>query len=193
MRGEPALLEIEGRGEHQDMRIRRAREVRQTELRAKEGAAGIDVVHQVEPAHVGCCRAAEADRAGVVDDNVDAAELPYSALDRARHLTLIANVRCQRQRPAAGGFDLGSGGEDRSGQFRVRLGGLRRDGDVGAVSGRPERNGKSNAPAGAGDEKRTTREGPVCAIGSHVTSLPRIRRCGQRGMVAGEGDVSVVG
>ena len=66
---------------------------------------------------------------------------------------LVADVAGQRQRLAAGLLDLLGGGEDRAGQPRIGLHGLGRDGDVGAVARGAQRDGKSDAPAGAGHEQ----------------------------------------
>jgi hypothetical protein len=91
-------------------------------------------MHQVEPAHVGVHDRRSLDRARIVDHDVDAAEGRDGPLDRAFHLRLVAHVDHERQRMPASLGDFVSGGEDRAGQFRMRLVGLGRDGDVGAVA-----------------------------------------------------------
>jgi len=45
--------------------------------------------HQVEPLHVGHLRVGQADGAGIVDADVDAAELGYGLLDGRDHLTFV--------------------------------------------------------------------------------------------------------
>ena len=81
-------------------------QVRQAGLRAGEGAAHVDAEHQVEALHRRRQRAGQADRAGVVDQDVDAAEALDRRRDRRRHRGFVADVAEQRQRLAAGAFDL---------------------------------------------------------------------------------------
>ena len=50
---EPFLLHVERRRQHQDVRVRGLLEMRDRILRDDEGAARIDLMHQVEAAHVG--------------------------------------------------------------------------------------------------------------------------------------------
>jgi hypothetical protein len=88
-------------------------------------------------------RAGQADGAGVVDQDVDAAELGHRLGDGCLDALLVADVAGQRQRLAAGLLDLLGGGEDRAGQARIgfhRLGG---DGDVGAVARGTQRDGEA--------------------------------------------------
>src|SRR5258708_26606287 len=74
---------------------------------------------------------------------------------------------------SAGLGDFVRGGEDRAGQFRMRLVGLGRDGDVGAVARGAQRNCKPDAARCAGDEQCAVFEhnplpvGPVAAFGSN--------------------------
>jgi hypothetical protein len=63
-------------------------------------------VHQVVALHRRLERAGEADGAGVVDQDVDAAEGLDGLRDRGEHLVLLADVDHQRERLAAGGLDL---------------------------------------------------------------------------------------
>ncbi len=78
MVAEPFRVEVQRRRQRQDVRIApgacRRVEVRQARLRTEERAADIDVEHQVETLHRRRERAGEADRARVVDEDVDAAE-----------------------------------------------------------------------------------------------------------------------
>ena len=80
----------------------------------------------------------QADRAGVVDQRIDAAELLHRLLDRRFDRSLLANIHLQRQRFAAERFHFRGDAVDRAFQLRMRLRGLRRDHDVGAV--RAQRN-----------------------------------------------------
>jgi len=54
---------------------------------------------------------------------------------------------------AAGCLDLLRGGVDRAGELGMRIGGLRRDRDVGAVFCRAQGNRQTDATARAGDEQ----------------------------------------
>ncbi|MOA44759.1 hypothetical protein D3C78_1670800 [compost metagenome] len=69
------------------------------------------------------------------------------------HGILLAHVQLQRQCLAAGRFDFGGDAEDGAGQFRMRLGALRRDDDIGAVARRAQGDLAADAAAGAGDEQ----------------------------------------
>ena len=59
-----------------------------------------------------------------------------------------------RERLAAGCFDIGGRRVDRAGQFRMRLGGLRGDDDVGAVGGGAHRDRVTDPSRRASDEDR---------------------------------------
>jgi len=50
------------------------------------------------------------------------------------------------------------------GQLRVRCGGLGGDHDIGAIGGRPEGNGMTDAARAAGDEQGAVLEGHVPAF-----------------------------
>jgi hypothetical protein len=126
--------------------------VRQGRFRAEEGAAGVDLVHEVVALHLGVQRVGERDRARVVDADVDAAEGRDALLDRGADLLLVADVADDRQRLAAGGGDLLGGAEDRPRQLGVRLGSLRREDDVGAVAGEPRGDRQADAAARARNE-----------------------------------------
>jgi len=60
---------------------------------------------------------------------------------------------------APDGANLVSGGVDRALEFRVRLRGLRRNRDIGAVARGAQRDGEPDAAAGAGYEQRFAFEG----------------------------------
>src|SRR6202034_3582236 len=121
--------------------IGRLREIRQAGLRTKKSAAQIYAHHEIETLH-GCLkRAAETDGAGVVDQDIDAAEMPDGLLDRPMDLVLEAYVDGQRQRMATRCFDLRRGGVDGAGQLGMRRVSLRGDHDVGSIAGRAQGNG----------------------------------------------------
>jgi hypothetical protein len=85
------------------MRVLRLLQVRDAVFRHHERAARIDPHHQVEPLHVGSLRVGEADGAGIVDADIDAAEFGDGPLDRVHHLRFLADIADNRQRlpPAA--------------------------------------------------------------------------------------------
>ena len=155
---EPFRLHVERRRQHQNMRVFGLLQMRDAVFRHHEGAAGVDTHHQVEPLHVGCLRIGQADGAGVVDADIDAAEFGDGFIDRRDHLGFLADVAEDRQRLAAGGADLVGGGVDGALEFRVRLGGLRCDRDIGAVARRAQRDREPDAAAGAGHEQRLALE-----------------------------------
>src|ERR1700679_1875471 len=128
------------------MRIRRARQGGRGQLRAQVSAARVDLVHQVEALHVRLGGIRETDRAGVVDEDVQTAELFYSSLDGIRDLRVIADVDRERQRLAACGLDLPRRAIDSAGKFRVGLLRLRGDGDIRAVPGGPQSDSEADTP-----------------------------------------------
>ena len=96
-------IEVSGGDMRQHVRLAAglgaAAQVRQAGLRAEIGAAHVDAEHQVEALHRRCRRRREADGAGVVDQDVDAAE----ALDGLRHgrLRRLASSRMSRRTASA--------------------------------------------------------------------------------------------
>ena len=129
-------------------------QMRDAVFRHHEGAAGVDAHHQVEALHVGCLRVGQADGAGIVDADIDAAEFGDGLVDCRDHLRLVPDIAEHGQRLAAGGADLIGGGIDRALELRMRLGGFRGDRDVGAIARGPQRDRKPDAAAAAGDEQR---------------------------------------
>ena len=187
---EPFRLHVERRRQHQDVRICRLLQMRDAVFRHHEGAAGVDAHHQVEPLHVGRLRIGQADGAGVVDADIDAAEFGDGLVDRVDHLGLVADIAEDRQRLAAGGADLVGGGVDGALQFRMRLRGLGGDRDIGAVARGAQRDRKPDAAAAAGYEQRLALERchrfllavlPAdCAFATYcpAASAPRVRGSG---------------
>jgi len=55
--------------QRQDVRVGRAQQVRQAGLRTQQGAARVDLLHQVEALDRRVQRAVQPDRAGVVDQD----------------------------------------------------------------------------------------------------------------------------
>src|SRR5882757_10325564 len=121
--------------------------MRQTQLRAEEGAARVDLVHQIEALHVGVWSQCRTDGTGVVYQNVDATESLYRMCDSLYHLCVIPNINSQRERAAPGGFNLGRCGVNRAGELGVRLRGLGRDRDVCAIGRSPQGDGQADSAA----------------------------------------------
>ena len=151
------------------------RQVRHRLLRAEERAARVDLMHQIEALHRRVERAGEADRRGVVDEDVDAAEALDRRGDRRVDLRFVADVGGDRERLAAGRFDIGGRRVDRARQLRMRLGGLRGDDDVGAVGGGAHRDRVADASRGSGDEERARaqRHGPQITRITPMREEPR--------------------
>ena len=153
MRGEPFLLHIERRRDHQDVRIGRLLQM---------GMAHFETT-KVPRALIWCIRSnrfmsvsttlRELDRAGIVDDDVDAAEFLRRLVERVLHHGFVAHIDNQRQRLAAGALDLFGSGIDGAVKLWMRLGGFRRDGDIGAVARGAQRDRKPDAARRAGDEQ----------------------------------------
>ena len=155
----PFGFHVERWRQHKDVRVLGFLQVRNTIFRHHEGAARVDAHHQIEALHVGHLRVGQADGAGVVDANIDAAEFGDGLVDGGDHLGLFADIAKDRQGLAASGADLFGSGVDGALEFRMRLRGLCGDRDVGAVPRRAQRDRKSNAPTAAGYEQRLAFEG----------------------------------
>ena len=130
-----------------------------------------------------CCDRRELDGAGIVDHDIDAAEIARGRVDRGFHRGLVAHVDGERQRLAAGLFDRGGGGVDGAFELGMRLDGLGGDGDIGAVGGGLERDRETDAARAAGDEQGLAlqRHGdpPGLFLSRHegFESRARFRRC----------------
>ena len=133
--------------------------MRQRVLRDHEGAARVDLVHQIEALHLGLRRR----RSRLIAEALLTTMSMPPNVSAVRAIAscdggLVADVDGERQRLAAGRLDLLGGGVDRAFELRMRLGRLRGDGDVGAVARGAERDGEPDAARGAGDEERLAGE-----------------------------------
>ena len=158
MAGEPLLLHVERRRQHQNVRILGLEQIGRREFGHHERASRIDLVHEIEALHLGRLAVCQRDRARIVDDDVDAAKMVRGFIQSVAHGRLIAHVDNDRQSIAASGLDLFGGGVDRAGQFWIDLGGLGGDGDVGAVARRAQADGETDAARRAGDKQRFSLE-----------------------------------
>ena len=74
-------------------------------------------------------------------------------VERVFHRRFVAHIDGERQRLAAGLFDLCGGGVDGAFELGMRIDGLGGDRDIGAVGGGFERDGEPDAARAAGDEE----------------------------------------
>ena len=118
-----------------------------------EGAARINLMHQIEALHVGLGDRGQRNRARVVDDDVERAEARHGLGDRALDRGLVADVDHQRQGQPAGLFDCRRRRMDRAFELGMRGLGLGRDRDIGAVAGGAQRDREPDAARSAGDEE----------------------------------------
>src|SRR5690606_4987062 len=98
------------------VRISTIFEVRQTLSAAQEGSARVDAVHEVEALHRRLLGAGEGDRAGVVDQNIDARERIDCCRDCAGYLLLVPDVAFESKRVSSSLSDLFAGGIKRTGE-----------------------------------------------------------------------------
>ena len=92
VRREPLLGHLEGRGEHQDMRVFAPCKIGNGKFRNHERAAGVDLLHEIVTPHIGCRDRRQLDRAGVVYDNIDASEFLRRLIERGLHGCVVAYV-----------------------------------------------------------------------------------------------------
>ncbi len=134
------------------MGVARFPQGRQRELGQQEGAADVDVLHKVIAFHVNRVSAGEVYRRGVVDHDVDSAKAFDGGGNCRGNVAVVADVPHERQRLAAGCFQLFGGREDRSLQLGVGFSGLGHDDDIGAVTGRAGGDCQADAAAAAGHQ-----------------------------------------
>ncbi len=127
--------------------------MRQGRLGQQECAPDVDVHHQVELLGRELLGRFGGDGAGVVDADVDAAEVLDRGVDGALHVLLVAHVADHGHALSARGLDLRDRGVHGAGELRVRFGGLGQQHDVRTAPGRGECDGQPDAPAGAGDDE----------------------------------------
>src|SRR6185312_116439 len=128
----PLRIQVQRRRQGQDVGVVRAAQGVQAQLGEQEGAADVDVVHQVVAFHRHGVRAGEVDGGGVVHHDVDAAEFGHGGLDGALDVLVVAHVPDDRQCARPVGADLLGCGVDGPLEVGVGGGGLGQQGDVGA-------------------------------------------------------------
>ncbi|MNR03008.1 hypothetical protein D3C85_1188860 [compost metagenome] len=127
--------------------------VGQRGLAADHHRAGVDLEHQVETLGFELFHTHKLDRAGVIDQPIDAAEVLGGPEHGGLYRHLVAYIQLQGQGLAAGLLDLGRHRMDGARQLGVGLGAFRRDDDIGAVARRAQGDLAADATAGAGDEQ----------------------------------------
>jgi hypothetical protein len=126
-------------------------------------------MHQIEALHRGGCRRRQANRTGVINQDIDAAEGLYGLIDSGVDLRLLADIADTGQGPAASPLDFRSGGIDGALQLGVRLGRLGRDDDVRPVARSSQRNCQADPAAGAGDKQGLAGKRARCHMGRTLT------------------------
>ena len=133
------------RRHHHDAAAPALAHVRDHRARAEERAAHVDLHHQVELAGRPLGQRREVDGAGVVDEDVDAAEFLERGIPHPLHVVEFAHVAAHRQRAAAELAHFLRRVVDGAGEARVRLVGLGGDHDVAALAGKRQRDGAADA------------------------------------------------
>ena len=75
-------------------------------LRAGHRAAGVDLMHQIKLLHVRLLQRSQLDRAGIVDEDIQTAEVIRRLVDGCLDCFIIANIEHDRQCLAASRFDF---------------------------------------------------------------------------------------
>ena len=164
---QPPRRKIDGRRQVQNVRIVRHLQPWKCLLRAQEGATGVDLLHQIITFHwrTGC--AGEPDRAGVVHQDINAAEVLSRAMHGIHHSGFLTYVQYEGQGASTGLFHSLCGGVDSARKLRVATRSLRGNSHVGTISGGAQGDGFPDATAGTGDEKCLALE-RACYLGQHV-------------------------
>ncbi len=152
VRAEPARLHVEGRRKHENMWIGALLKMREAGLNTHKGAARVDLVHEIEALQGGFPGPAQIDGTGVVDQNVDAAEMGCGLVRGSLNGIGVPDIDRQRQGLPTGPFNLFGGGVDGARQSWMGLPGFGRDHDIGTVAGCPQGDGLADSPAASSDE-----------------------------------------
>ena len=153
---EPARFHIEGGREGKDVRIFGFFEVGKAVFCAHVSAARVDTVHEVVALHVGILGIGELDGAGVVDENVDAAEFLDSLSDGLGDAGFVADIDDEGEGLAASGDDFFGCGENRAFEAGMRFGCFGGDDYVSAFLSEAEGDGFADTATCACDKCRFT-------------------------------------
>ena len=88
----PVGCHVQWRGQVEDVRVGGFLQMGQAQLAGHEGAATVDLMHQVVGLHGGGFGAGQGDGTGIVDQNVDAAKGVYGLVHGGLQLFLVANI-----------------------------------------------------------------------------------------------------
>jgi hypothetical protein len=122
-------------------------------LRGGEGGPDVDLVHQVEARQRRVGDVLPPQRAGVVHEDVDAAELLLGPGDHRVDVLDVADIDAEREHLPAERLDLARDAVDRSGQARLLGLALGRDHHAGALAREGEGHDPADATAGSGDDR----------------------------------------
>lgn len=136
-------------------------------LRHHERSADVDRLQQVEARDRESRDVGEAERARVVDAEIDPAEALRGARDGVGNARLVADVSDDREHVGAQRAQLLRCVIDRPGQLRVRGVGFRDQRDIGTRTRERPSDLEADAAAGAADERGTPRHG---VSGAHAVS-----------------------
>src|SRR5665213_1236939 len=123
-----------------------------------EGAAHIDAEQQVKTLQGGGRGGRQADRAGIVDQYVDASEVLDRRAHRIGNGSAVADISRHSQRPTTRRLDLLRGAIEGSRQFRIRCHGLGRKYNLSTVARCTRCYRQPDAARGPGDEQRLALE-----------------------------------
>ena len=158
MRTQPLGVQVDRRAEREDVPAALFQHLR-AGLRHDIGPTHVDLHHEVEALDRELGQRREVDRAGVVDADVDAAEVVGGPAHGRTDRVGVTDVADDPERLAAGLLDLGDRRVHRPLQVGLGLIGLGHDRDVGTVAGRAQRDRQADAPAATGHEDRLAGEG----------------------------------
>ena len=110
-------------------------------------------MHQIKAPHLSGADIRQLYGRGIVDDNVDAAKMLSSRLDRRSDRSFFPDIHDKRQRLTATFFNVSGRSMNGSLQFPVGPVRLCRNNHIGTFRSCPPCDGKSNATRSAGDKK----------------------------------------
>ena len=121
-------------------------------MRGKKSGAHVHLPHQVETPDRGVEGAGQIDRAGIVDQHIDATEMLCRLLHRSLQRQLVAHIQLNRQCPSARLLHFRSDAVYRAGQFGMRFRRLASDHHLRAIPRTTQRDFTPDAATRAGDE-----------------------------------------
>jgi hypothetical protein len=108
--------------------------------------------HEIESLDRRIQRIGQKNRAGIIDEDIDAPESIYRLLNGCGDLFLGSNIHLDGERMSSGGFHFAGSGMDRSFEFGVWLVRFARDDNIRAFFSQPKTYGFTDTPAGAANK-----------------------------------------